>query len=51
MSWNNRTRLQPVQFEWEEEPQPRAVRLTSINSYVAVTFMRANYNCVYRGGA
>jgi hypothetical protein len=23
------TRLQPVQFEWEDEPQPRVVRLVS----------------------
>jgi hypothetical protein len=27
--WNNRTRIQPVQFEWEDEPQPRAERLVS----------------------
>jgi hypothetical protein len=27
--WNNWTRLQPVQFEWEDEPQQRAVRLVS----------------------
>jgi len=27
--WNNWTRLQPVQFEWENEPQPIAVRLVS----------------------
>jgi hypothetical protein len=26
---NNKTRLQAVQFEWEEEPQPRAVRLVT----------------------
>jgi hypothetical protein len=25
--WNKRTRLQPVQFEWEEEPQPRAAQV------------------------
>lgn len=27
--WNNWTRLQPVQFEWEDEAEPRAVRLVS----------------------
>ena len=27
--WNNWTRLQPMQFEWEDEPQLRAVRLVS----------------------
>jgi hypothetical protein len=27
--WNNWTRLQPVQFEWENEPQLRDVRLVS----------------------
>ena len=27
--WNNWTRIRPVQFEWEDEPQPRAVRLIS----------------------
>jgi hypothetical protein len=31
---NKRTRLQPVQFEWEEEPQPRAVRLVSTSAQV-----------------
>jgi hypothetical protein len=29
LRWNTWTRLQPVQFEWEDEPQPRAVRLVS----------------------
>ena len=33
--WNKRTRLQPVQFEWEEEPQPRAVRLVSTSAQVS----------------
>jgi hypothetical protein len=28
-AWNNWTRLQPVQFEWEDEPQPSVVRLVS----------------------
>jgi hypothetical protein len=28
------TRLQPVQFEWEEEPQLRAVRLVSGSAQV-----------------
>ena len=32
--WNKRTRLQPVQFEWEEEPQPRVVRLVSTSAQV-----------------
>ena len=32
--WNKRTRLQPVQFEWEEEPQPRAVRLVRKSAQV-----------------
>jgi len=32
--WNNWTRLQPVQFEWEGEPQPRAVRLVSESAWV-----------------
>jgi len=27
--WNIWTRLQPVQFEWEDEPPPTAVRLVS----------------------
>ena len=27
--WNTWTRLQPVQFDWEDEPQTRAVRLVS----------------------
>ena len=27
--WNNWTPIQPVQFEWEDEPQPRVVRLVS----------------------
>jgi len=27
--WNSWTRLQPVGCEWEDEPQPRAVRLVS----------------------
>jgi hypothetical protein len=31
--WNKR-RLQAVQFEWEEEPQPRAVRLVSKSAQV-----------------
>ena len=25
--WNDGTRVQPVQFEWEDEPHLRAVRL------------------------
>ena len=32
--WNNWTRLQPVQFEWEDEPQPRVVRLVSESARV-----------------
>jgi hypothetical protein len=27
--WNKWTRIQPVQFEWEDEPMPRAVRLVT----------------------
>jgi hypothetical protein len=27
--WNTWTRLQSVQFEWEDEPQPSVVRLVS----------------------
>jgi hypothetical protein len=27
--WNTWTRLQPVQFEWEDEPQPMVARLVS----------------------
>jgi hypothetical protein len=29
LRWNTWTRLQPVQFEWENEPKPRVVRLVS----------------------
>ena len=32
--WRKRTRLQPVQFEWEEEPQLRTVRLVSKSAQV-----------------
>jgi hypothetical protein len=32
--WNTTTRLQPVQFEWEKKPQPRAVRLVSKSAQV-----------------
>ena len=32
--WNNRTRLQAVQFEWGNEPQPRVVRLVSESARV-----------------
>ena len=32
--WNNWTRLQAVEFEWEDEPQPRAVRLISESARV-----------------
>ena len=27
--WNNWTPFQPVQFEWEDNPQPRVERLVS----------------------
>ena len=32
--WNNWTRIQSVQFEWEDEPQPRAMRLVSESARV-----------------
>ena len=32
--WRKTTRRQPVQFEWEEEPQPRVVRLVSTSALV-----------------
>jgi len=32
--WNTWTRVQPVQFEWEDEPQPRPVRLVGTSARV-----------------
>ena len=32
--WNNWTRLQAVQFEWEDAPQLRTVRLISMSAQV-----------------
>jgi hypothetical protein len=32
--WNNWTRLQSVQFEWEDEPQARVVRLVGASARV-----------------
>jgi hypothetical protein len=32
--WNNWTRLQPVHFEWEDEPQLREVRLSNVSVHV-----------------
>jgi hypothetical protein len=32
--WSKSKRLQPVQFEWDAEPQPRAVRLVGTSTQV-----------------
>jgi hypothetical protein len=32
--WNKTTRLQPVRFEWEAEPQLRPVRLVGMSAQI-----------------